>query len=55
MGVFPFTRNKGTLPHLELSAKFKWNSYFQTEFELEPFDKLVELEEANISSNYHIS
>ncbi|WVZ52577.1 LOW QUALITY PROTEIN: hypothetical protein U9M48_003625 [Paspalum notatum var. saurae] len=26
-----------------------------TEFELEPFDKLVELEEANISSNYHLS
>ncbi|WVZ80237.1 hypothetical protein U9M48_027730 [Paspalum notatum var. saurae] len=31
---------------------FNWGL---AEFELEPFDKLVELEETNISSNYHIS
>jgi len=55
MGVFPFTRNKDVLPQLELLYKFKLNSYLQTDLGAEPFDKLVEMKETNILSNYHIS
>ncbi|WVZ52583.1 hypothetical protein U9M48_003631 [Paspalum notatum var. saurae] len=37
------------------TMEYPYGPTTNTEFELEPFDKLVELEEANISSNYHLS
>ena len=36
---------------IQIQMKF----IFATDLGVEPFDKLVELEEANISSNYHFS
>jgi len=53
MGVFPYTRNKDVLPQLELLCKFKFNSYLQADLGAEPFDKVVELKEYNISYNWH--